>query len=221
VPDTVGGRRDRALLLTFVLTGRRRCEVIGLTAGGIVYPPLYYGTGGGHGGYPWTITMETGAEMRALLDRSLTRLEAFGVRLAVLFTGHFPDEQIEVVEAAARDCNARGGPLSAMALSLNRVQGAAIGPDHAGIFETTLLHALLPDRVAIDRLPPRASDQAPDDPWGAARQEPGHPLWGVVGPDPRDFDPAAGPALLGACVDWVVREVGARLRAIVPTDREA
>jgi integrase/recombinase XerC len=33
VPDTVPGRRDRALLLTFILTGRRRSEVIGLTAG--------------------------------------------------------------------------------------------------------------------------------------------------------------------------------------------
>jgi integrase/recombinase XerC len=35
VPDTVAGRRDRALVLTFVLTGRRRAEVIGLTAGDI------------------------------------------------------------------------------------------------------------------------------------------------------------------------------------------
>ena len=35
IPDTIPGRRDRALLLTFVLTGRRRSEVIGLTAGDI------------------------------------------------------------------------------------------------------------------------------------------------------------------------------------------
>jgi integrase/recombinase XerC len=35
VPDTVAGRRDRALLLVFVLTGRRRSEVIDLTAGDI------------------------------------------------------------------------------------------------------------------------------------------------------------------------------------------
>ena len=35
VPDTVAGRRDRALLLTFILTGRRRSEVTGLTAGDI------------------------------------------------------------------------------------------------------------------------------------------------------------------------------------------
>jgi len=35
VPDTIPGRRDGALLLTFILTGRRRSEVIGLTAGDI------------------------------------------------------------------------------------------------------------------------------------------------------------------------------------------
>ncbi|MGD0863732.1 MAG: tyrosine-type recombinase/integrase [Candidatus Limnocylindrales bacterium] len=33
VPDTVAGRRDRAILLTLVLTGRRRAEAIGLKAG--------------------------------------------------------------------------------------------------------------------------------------------------------------------------------------------
>jgi integrase/recombinase XerC len=33
VPDSVAGRRDRAILLTLILTGRRRAEVIGLRAG--------------------------------------------------------------------------------------------------------------------------------------------------------------------------------------------
>ena len=35
VPDTVAGRRDRAILLVFVLTARRRTEVMSLTAGDI------------------------------------------------------------------------------------------------------------------------------------------------------------------------------------------
>jgi site-specific recombinase XerD len=35
VPDTVDGRRDRAILLTLFLTGRRRSEVMSLTAGDI------------------------------------------------------------------------------------------------------------------------------------------------------------------------------------------
>jgi site-specific recombinase XerD len=54
VPDTVAGRRDRALLLTFVLTGRRRAEVIGLTAGDISIEGetafyVYRGKGGKRG----------------------------------------------------------------------------------------------------------------------------------------------------------------------------
>jgi hypothetical protein len=39
LPDTVPGRRDRALLLTFVLTGRRRAEVLSLTAGDLACLP--------------------------------------------------------------------------------------------------------------------------------------------------------------------------------------
>jgi integrase/recombinase XerC len=35
VPDTVRGRRDRAILLVLILTGRRRAEVLGLRAGDI------------------------------------------------------------------------------------------------------------------------------------------------------------------------------------------
>jgi integrase len=35
VPDTVIGRRDRAILLVFILTGRRRSEVMDMKAGDI------------------------------------------------------------------------------------------------------------------------------------------------------------------------------------------
>jgi integrase/recombinase XerC len=54
VPDTVTGRRDRALLLTFILTGRRRAEVLGLTAGDISFESdtafySYRGKGGKRG----------------------------------------------------------------------------------------------------------------------------------------------------------------------------
>jgi len=54
VPDTIAGRRDRAILLVFILTGRRRAEVMALTAGdievedGIVFY-RYRGKGGKRG----------------------------------------------------------------------------------------------------------------------------------------------------------------------------
>ena len=54
VPETVRGRRDRAILLVFILTGRRRSEVMGMTGGdielegGIVFY-RYRGKGGKKG----------------------------------------------------------------------------------------------------------------------------------------------------------------------------
>jgi integrase/recombinase XerC len=54
VPDTVAGRRDRAVLLVLVLTGRRRAEVIGMTAGDVLLEDevpfyTYRGKGGKRG----------------------------------------------------------------------------------------------------------------------------------------------------------------------------
>ena len=51
VPDTLRGRRDRAILLTLVLTGRRRAEVINLRAGDLSLEGetayyAYWGKGG-------------------------------------------------------------------------------------------------------------------------------------------------------------------------------
>ena len=54
VPDTVAGRRDRAILLTVVLTGRRRTEAISLRAGDLIVESetcfyAYRGKGGKRG----------------------------------------------------------------------------------------------------------------------------------------------------------------------------
>lgn len=54
VPDTVRGRRDRPILLTLILTGRRRTEVLGLRAGDLSFEGetayyAYRGKGGKRG----------------------------------------------------------------------------------------------------------------------------------------------------------------------------
>ena len=54
IPDTVKGRRDFAIVLTLVLTARRRSEVINLTAGDIAFDESavfygYFGKGGVRG----------------------------------------------------------------------------------------------------------------------------------------------------------------------------
>ena len=81
VPDTVEGRRDRAILLVFILTGRRRAEVMGLKAGDVTIEDSavfysYRGKGGKKGrrelpGAAWhaiSRTLEDGGKELATMD---------------------------------------------------------------------------------------------------------------------------------------------------------
>jgi creatinine amidohydrolase len=190
------------------LTAHGLCLRAAARAGGIVLPPLYQGTGGGHLTYPWTIMMDSAAEIRSHLGQTLRRLQEFGVRIAVLCTGHFAEEQLAMVDDIARGW--RDDPRNAMeviALGVNRCDASPIAPDHAGVFETSLLFALWPDRVQVERLPP-PSDHPSVDPAGNQagehRHDPDHPLWGIFGPDPREFDRAEARRLLDILVDWLV-----------------
>jgi creatinine amidohydrolase len=180
--------------------------------GGIVLPTLFYGVGGGHTTYPWTIMAASSTPVTELLEQSLRRLEEFGVRVAVLFTGHFADEQLAMVDELAARWNsehAAGPGLRTLALSVSRTD-VRLAPDHAGIFETTLLSALWPDRVRLDRLP-GLEDVPSVDPEDMVdydhRHDPANPLWGVMGPDPRGFDANQAPGLLTEIVDWTLAQV--------------
>jgi creatinine amidohydrolase len=163
---------------------------------------LYYATRGGHSRYPWTVMMESKRTIPQLLPKTLTRLEDFGVRVAALFSGHFADRQLAMIDDIAREWNAPARALKVMATAANRIEGIAFAPDHAGIFETTLLGGLWPDRVEIDKLPAPAASPDKDD-----RHDPRHPLWGVFGPDPRQYDAGQGPALVSAAAAWLIRKV--------------
>jgi creatinine amidohydrolase len=191
------------------LTAHGVCLGAAVADGGIVYPPLFYGTGGGHGLYPWTIMMPGEAEIKAQIDFTLERLEAFGVKLGVLFSGHFAPTQLEMIDRIADTWNGKGGSLKVIAAAVNRIEGLPLGPDHAGIFETTLLSALNPDLVKLDRLPTleAAPLKANEDDFGDLRHDPDHPIWGVFGPDPRHFQPRQAKPLLEASVGWLTSQV--------------
>lgn len=189
------------------LTAHGICLGAAAKDGGIVLPPLHYGTGGGHGAYPWTIMLETDREIAAALEKTFTRLQDFGCRLAVLFSGHFADTQLAMIDRLATEWNAAGHVMSVSATAVNRIEGLPIPADHAGVFETTLLYALHPHLVQLDRLSSLAdAPLAEDDVWEAGRHDPAHPIWGVVGPDPRRFDPSAAEPVLAGCVDWLVAQ---------------
>lgn len=176
--------------------------------GGLVYPPLWWGTGGGHGAYPWTVMMPGEAELFALLRQTLTRLQAFGVRQAVLFTGHFADEQLEMITGLASHWNAQSGTLLVLALGVNGNAAAPLPPDHAGRFETTLLAAYQPQTVNMVLLPPANPGEANEDPFGPQRHAPSHSLHGISGADPREFRSEEAPALRRSMAVWLAEQAG-------------
>src|ERR1700709_67952 len=89
----------------------------------------------------------------ANLVATFDRLEDFGVRTVALFTGHFADEQLAMVDAVAAEWNAAGSALTVVGTGVNRCPDAPLPPDHAGAFEATLLYATAPELVHLDRLP--------------------------------------------------------------------
>jgi creatinine amidohydrolase len=175
-------------------------------------PPLYYGVGGAHTGYPWTIMALSSAPLADLLQQSLQRLSDFGVRMAVLFTGHFAAEQVDLISAVVEGWAATESQLQVLGLSVNQA-AARLAADHAGRFESSLLSAVWPDLVRLQQLPPVAHHPAQDpggDVFGAHRHDPTHPLYGVFGPDPRLLDPSNVPGLLEDVVSWAIGQVEPR-----------
>lgn len=186
------------------------CLEAAAQCGGIVLPPVYQGVGGGHSDYPWTIMMREESGLSAYLEQTLAKLQSFGVHLAVVFTGHFAEQQLSMIDNLAETWNAAGNRMSVYATGVNR-SDVELPPDHAGVFESTLLHSFAPELVHLDRLPDRTAH--PD--WGrnasgAQRHDPSHPLWGVFGQDPREANLDESRELGIAVVSWLSREIARR-----------
>ena len=193
------------------LTAHGVCIRAATITGGIVLPAVYQGTGGAHGPYPWTIMMASAAGIRSHIVQTLDRLELFGVRGAALFSGHFAGEQLELIEGIAENWNAEPDhTLHVLATSINKCPTSPITADHAGIFESTLLHALHPKLVHVERLSLEVSTAPDGDQWGSQRHDPNHPLWGVFGSDPRNAKLATSGELLDTIVGWLASIAGRR-----------
>lgn len=181
------------------LTAHGLCLLSAEATGGLVWPALYYGTGGDHGSYPWTVMMESSEHLAPLLRKTLNRLAELKVERIVLFSGHFADGQLDMIDQL-KDEFENLGPMKVVATAVNRFNIPDFPPDHAGRFETTLLAGLWPETVKLDTLPAKTNGDDRQD-----RHDPSHPLWGVIGADPRDAAISDGPKL--------VSEIASRLAA--------
>ena len=187
------------------LTAHGICLRAAALSGGIVLPPYYQGVGGEHSRYPWTIMSGSPEAIEVLLGETLARLDEFGVRQAVIVSGHFADEQKLLASRVSERWNSGGAALRAVSTTLGDAPGAPEPADHAGVFESLLLLAISPDLVNVDQLPDPLAFPAPsnEDPWGQQRHDTNHPLYGIFGPDPRGLDTKRAEPLLQYMAEWI------------------
>lgn len=189
------------------LTAYGVCLGAAEVSGGIVLPACFQAVGGEHSRYPWTIMSDSPEAIETLLGETLARLSELGVRRAVILSGHFADEQRDLVTRVADRWNSTDAALHAVARTLGQAPEPPVAPDHAGRFESLLLHAISPELVNVDALPDPDSFPAPDgeDPYGHDRHRAEHPLHGVFGADPRRLDVETAAPLLEHLVRWTAR----------------
>ncbi|MGO6706633.1 hypothetical protein [Rhizobium leguminosarum] len=83
---------------------------------------------------------------------------------------HFADLQIEMIRRLAGDWNIGGSGMIVLAYAVNEIGAPPLAPDHAGLFETTLLGELWPERMDLSRQPPVGGSEPTD------RHDPSHPI---------------------------------------------
>jgi creatinine amidohydrolase len=183
--------------------------------GGIVLPPFYYGTGGGHVGYKWTMILDE-ALVRPILAATLEHLARFGCRVVVLLTGHYAGEQVRMVHSLAEEASARHPAARFIGLTEPEISTALPGDrypgDHAAKYETSIALALAAEWVKLGRLTPghdAALVTLPETPRRDGRQyDPADPLYAIWGEDPRT---AASVEIGRALVDEITRRLVERV----------
>jgi len=195
-------------------TAHELCLRAAKATGGVVFPPQIFGMWASLGHQPWTFHAEDEAAWRAPLALTLRRLEAQGVKLAVLFTGHFALQQLDAMKKLREDWQSRSQVMRVLTLSISELPDTPFPPDHGGLFETTALAGLRPDLVHLERLSDRKTRPA-DDPGnnvsGPQRRDPHNVLYGIMGADPRALDLDQARALAERLTVWLIARVDAAL----------
>lgn len=131
------------------------CERVARQTGGTVLPTFFYGTGGGHVGYKWTL-MRPEPQITPLIEATLDHLARQGFKVVAVLTGHYPKEQVDMVHRLAQEAQTRHPQVRFIGLTEPEVTtpqpGDAYAGDHAAKYETSIALALNPGWVHLDRM---------------------------------------------------------------------
>ena len=166
-------------------------QLVGLAirTGGVVYPPVYFGSGGGHGDWPHSY-MVSDTAMSTIVSELLAGFERDGYEAAILVSGHYPNRN-QYLDAGIAQFREYGGMMRVLAIVENQIEG--IDGDHAAKYETSSLMFLDPDTQDLSSLENRTDIGGADEKrnWMGSEMD-GHPCFGLVGIDPREHATEAG-----------------------------
>ena len=192
------------------------CQRAAARTGGVVLPTFFYGTGGGHVGYKWTIILPE-EQIRPILEATLDHLAKFGFRVVVVLTGHYPKEQVDMAHRLAEEASERNAGTKYIGLSMPEVSTPLPGDtqrgDHAAKYETSIAMALNPAWVKMENLTTDHDPElvtTPDTPRGERQShDPTNPLYAIYGDDPRTTASAENGKLL---VSGIVRQLSSKVK---------
>jgi len=161
-------------------------QLVGLAVrvGGVVYPPVFFGAGGGH--LDWPHTLMTGAEpmIRIVLDL-LNGFDRNGFRAAILLSGHYPNRNA-FLDPAIEEYRKAGGTMAVLPLVETQVPDGK--GDHAALYETSFMLYLHPETVDAAALQDSGKERTGPETMSRNWMGPeyrDHPCYGLVGIDPR------------------------------------
>lgn len=191
------------------LTSAGLCKLAADEVGGVVLPPLHYGAYASIASHPWTILLdqEDGDILVRLLMKTLERLEDFGVKHAVVLTGHFATVQGQVLAELQERWEADWRAMKLVVLNPDECSDLPIPPDHGGLFESALLKSLEPEMIDLGELSEEVVEET--NLAGPQRRDPSHPLYGVIGADPRGLTDDDCVAVREHLLGWILGEVEA------------
>ena len=199
------------------IKARRFCELCVRETGGVIFPVMWWGANGGHGGFKWTHyqSPEAAGEMVAT---TVTQLLRFGFRAVVLLAGHYPWQQLldEVLPPVA-SANPHALLLWGTEVSITSPDPRLPG-DHAAREETSFGLALLPKLVNMNALTPgRGLEHWPDGkiPNGVpnvVNTDTAEPLFSQAGTDAREATTDHGKQVIRRMTRRVISRVNEHLQ---------
>lgn len=173
------------------------CKALAARTGGLVLPPLPMGvnTIKPFKGFPHTIDISADLASRVAEEFCL-QLADEGFKVVILFTGHYPPEQIDALQAGVDRAKTKVTGTHFEVWADLHFLGEDFKADHAGATETSFQMYFDPTSVDLTALPDRPVTLDED---------------GITGDDPREASEERGARQLAV----VLRSAAARMEEII------